>query len=99
MTKRNSAIAAWSLWSLLSGCSTTDPYERPHMWHPTGANEANLAAMLVNPADFARGRGTGPTEGTSAVSAIDRLRQDRLKPLSGTNGPAAVNAGTGGTTN
>ena len=89
-------IAAMSgLLALLSGCSGLEPYDRSYVWRPTGANESNLAAMAVNPADLAYGHGTGPADGQIAAAAVDRLRYDRVKSLSGTNnGNTPAVAGT-----
>jgi hypothetical protein len=71
--------------ALLSGCDALEPYNRADTWHPTGANEANLAAMAVNPADMVHGRGTTASDGMAAAAAIDRLRRDHVKPLPGSN--------------
>ena len=58
MTRGRNFAAVVCLLALLSGCNALEPYNRPHSWHPTGANAANLAAMVANPADIAHGRGT-----------------------------------------
>ena len=57
---------------LLGGCTDTDPYIRPGMWQPTGANKLNLAAMLVQPNDMIRGRGTTGTPGVEAAGPVTR---------------------------
>ena len=41
---------------LLAGCNQLDPYHRQGMWEPSGANAANLAAMVADPRDLIRGR-------------------------------------------
>ncbi|RAI59354.1 hypothetical protein [Roseicella frigidaeris] len=64
----------------LAGCQALDPYTNEGRWRPGGANEQNLAVMLVHPEE--RIQGTGSTAaGTTAVAAIERLRADKLKPL------------------
>ena len=89
MNKTVRAAAVFGLLVLLSACGTLEPYDRPYVWRPTGAYESNLAAMAVNPADLAYGRGTGPADGQIAAAAVDRLRYDRVKPLPGANSAGA----------
>lgn len=79
--RRAVRLAAGPLLALLSGCVGPDPYDFPHTWRPTGANDANLAVMAARPADLARGRGTGPADGQVVAAAVDRLRSGRVKPL------------------
>lgn len=57
---------------LLAGCAETDPYLRPGQWQPTGANAINLAAMVANPHDLLRGRGTNGTPAVEAAPPIQR---------------------------
>jgi type IV pilus biogenesis protein CpaD/CtpE len=86
--------------ALLAACNAIEPYDRAHTWHLTGANEANLAAMVDDPTDLAHGRSASATDGQAAASPIDRLRHDRVKPLSGdSSGAAAPNAAAGLTAN
>ena len=81
---------------VLSGCGDAakylDPYKKPYVWRPTGAPTANLAAQLVNPRDLAIGRGASEGDAKEAVTAIDRVWQDRPKQTS----VASSSAGTGG---
>jgi type IV pilus biogenesis protein CpaD/CtpE len=65
----------------LAGCAETDPYEREGVWRPNGANDANLRAMVANPADLARGVGDGRGNSQQAEAAIERLRADKVKAL------------------
>ena len=85
--------AGVALLALLSGCAGPDPYNFPHTWRPTGANDANLAVMAVRPADLARGRGTGRADAQVAAAAVDRLRAGRVKPLDTSSGSSG---GAGG---
>ena len=41
----------------LAGCAESDPYRRPGMWQPEGANAANMAAMVERKSDLVHGRG------------------------------------------
>jgi hypothetical protein len=76
------ATAAIALWSLgLGGCQRTDPYVRPGLWRPTEANDANLRAMVADPADLVEGRGATLSSGDLAAAAVARLRADAVKPL------------------
>ena len=66
---------------LLGGCAETDPYRRIGAWQPNGANSLNLAAMLVQPRDLIRGRGTTGTPGVEATPAVTRFWAGRPAPL------------------
>lgn len=65
----------------LCGCAAIDPFTREGVWRPTGANEANLQAMLDNPQDLIAGRGASGSNATMAAQAVERLRTDRVRPL------------------
>ena len=45
---RRAAIGTAVL-ALLSGCAGPEPFDFPNTWRPTGANDANLAAMAARP--------------------------------------------------
>jgi type IV pilus biogenesis protein CpaD/CtpE len=61
-----------------------------------GANDANIAAMVANPADLAHGRGQGLVDGTSAEAPVHRLLTDHAKPLLNPGGIAPGAGGGGG---
>jgi hypothetical protein len=65
----------------LAGCDATDPYSRPGVWRPSGANDANLRAMVAAPSDLALAPPASPADGALSVAALARLRQDRVRPL------------------
>lgn len=65
---------------LLAGCDATDRYLRDGVWRPNGANEANLRAMVVSPADLARGV-PSKSDGQQAAAALDRYRNDKVRLL------------------
>jgi len=65
----------------LAGCNATDPYLRPHVWRPSGANEANLRAQVAVPSDLVVATPSSRSDGGLAAAAIVRLRRDRVKPL------------------
>ena len=56
-------------------------------------NAANIAAMVVNPADLVRGHGGGPVDGAVSVLPIERLETEHLKPLPNPGGSGAASGG------
>lgn len=73
----------------LGGCMDRDPYRRTDVWRPTGANAANIAAQVADPADLIRGRGTQRVDTAASTIAIDRVRTDTPRPIN----PAARQSG------
>ena len=88
---------------LLAGCSQIDPLTKEGVWRPTGANDANLRAMVAVPSDLAYGRAARTSNGELAARAVERLRTGRVYPLQDTGiskvgvtgGGAAAAAGAG----
>lgn len=80
----------------LSGCAPLDPLTQPGHWTFTGANEANLRAQLADPRDLTRGRSDPYNDGNEAAMAVQRWRNDRVKPLpqSGVSDLKATGAAT-----
>jgi len=75
-------FAAIGLLAMLGACAATDPLLNENDWRPTGANEANIAAQVVNPTDLLHGRNAvGGTGGEMAAAAVLRLRAGHVKPL------------------
>lgn len=79
---------------LLSGCADRDPYRRTDVWQPTGANAANLAAMVANPHDLAVGHGSSRNLSKAQAAAVDRVWQGTPTAVGG----GAASGGGGGTT-
>ncbi len=76
------AIGWIGLLAILQGCAATDPLLNANDWQPTGANEKNIAAQVVNPADLVHGRdSTDGTDGQLAAVAVVRLRTGHVKAL------------------
>jgi type IV pilus biogenesis protein CpaD/CtpE len=73
----------------VAGCASSDPYRRTDVWAPTGSNAGNIAAMVADPNDLIHGRSDNTGDALQAVGAIDRVRQDRAKPLTGLSDTAA----------
>ncbi len=65
----------------LSACSDRPEIDRPGTWHPTGANEQNLRAMVANPRDLYAGERATTSRGDSAARAVTRLLTDRRRQL------------------
>ena len=65
----------------LAACGPGDDFARPGTWRPTGANEANLATMLVEPAHARAGVAARTERGQPGSHAIRLLEQDRRRPL------------------
>ncbi len=74
--------AALLLALTVSACGPEyDPLTRPGVWEASHVNRANLTLTAASPADLVRGTGTSATEGVSQVSAVERLRTDKVKKL------------------
>ena len=95
ISSRLLALAA-ALLVMLTGCEERDPLRRTDVWYPTGANAANIAAMVANPNDLIRGRGAHGGDGTEAATAVDRLWTDKTKPLPHINDSSGAASGGGG---
>jgi type IV pilus biogenesis protein CpaD/CtpE len=79
---------------LVTGCADTDPYRRSDVWYPSGANAGNIAAMAARPSDLVLGRSGNTGDARQDAGSIDRIWQDRPKPLSSSadSAPAAGGA-------
>ena len=88
MMHRDRKLVGWAL--LLScclgvgGCSY-DPWQREGTWTPSGVNDANLAAMVANPADLYGNAGSPFSRASAASPAVDRLLTDQVKALKTTS--------------
>jgi hypothetical protein len=98
MSKKIRILGVICAVAALGGCMERDPYRRTDVWRPTGANSANLAAMVADPNDLIRGRGTTRAGSGPSVIAVERVSIDRPKPLLGTSGgaPGAASGAGGG---
>ncbi len=65
----------------LAACGPGDDFTRPGTWRATGANDANLATMLVEPAHARAGVAARTDRGQPGSHAIRLLEQDRRRPL------------------
>lgn len=92
---RGPSLSVLVLAALVGGCGAAfDPYQAEGRWRPTGANEANLRMMLVEPRDVVAGRGTTTADGHLAAAAVERLREDRVRELPAQRG-TGLGLGTG----
>ncbi|MGE0226254.1 MAG: hypothetical protein AB7F35_24100 [Acetobacteraceae bacterium] len=78
-----------------TGCMDRDPYRRTDVWRPTGANAANLAAMVANPNDLIRGTDSRRTDTKASVIAVDRIWSDRPRPFHSSAGGKSGGGGGG----
>jgi hypothetical protein len=83
---------------LVVGCTSSDPYRRTDVWYPTGANAGNIAAMVAKPRDLILGHSGDRADARQAAGAVDRVWQDRKKPLlnAGAAPPTGGAPGPGG---
>jgi hypothetical protein len=89
------ALLCLPLLLAVAGCGP-EPYERPGTWRATGANEANLRAMVAEPAHLTRGTSPlAPTRGERAAIAADRLGRVAAAPAQGGAGAGTGMAGPG----
>jgi len=80
----------------LAAC-TDDPFERPGTVAPRGFNDANLRAMVVDPAHLRRGVEATTTRGDAGARPVDLLRSGKRPALSGAGGTQpSINTGMGG---
>ncbi len=97
--KRCAAASRMLVWlsaaACLAGCAGTEPYQRDGVWTPTGANAANLAAMLDNPGDLAQGRRLAATPGRAATDPLDLLLHDKVRTLIDTSSATTSASGSG----
>ena len=75
-------LAAAAAAAALAAC-TDDPFERPGTVAPRGFNDANLRAMVVDPAHLRRGVGADTARGDAGTRPVDLLRSGKRPPLSG----------------
>ena len=71
----------------LTACNRDDTYSRPYTWHPTHANDANIAAEVADPSDLVVGRGSDSVPAAMVVPAITAM-----------TGSAATGGSTSGAT-
>lgn len=77
---------------LLAGCAPQD-FDRPGTWQATGANEANLGAMLAEPSDAVRGVAARTERGQPASAAVRRLERG-LRPALPESRASSIGAAT-----
>lgn len=78
--------------AVLSAC-TDDPFERPGTVAPRGLNDANLRAMIVDPAHLRRGVGADTDRGDAGAKPVDLLRSGKRQPLPGAGAAAPTTSG------
>ena len=94
------AATAATIAALLTAC-TDDPFDRPGTVAPRGLNEANLRAMVVDPAHLRLGVDAPGSRGDAGSRPVDLLRSGKRAPLTagGASAVAGMDAGAGGAGN
>ena len=64
----------------LAACAS-DPLTGSGLWHPVGANDTNLAAMIADPEDLVTGVPNRTVDGQVAAAAVARYRAGKVKEL------------------
>lgn len=75
----NRSIVLLLLLLPLAACA--EPASRPGTWQPTGANEANLRAMVADPRDLTNGQAAGSADGAVVTAAVARYRAGKVREL------------------
>ncbi|MBV1798608.1 hypothetical protein [Siccirubricoccus sp. G192] len=83
------------LLALLAGC-TQDPFERPGTVRARGVNDANLRAMVTDPAHLQRGAEAFTSRGAAAADPVARLRRGERRELSPGSGGGMQPSAMGG---
>ncbi len=81
---------------LMLGACTEDPFDRPGTWRPSGANEANLRAQIVDPAQLRRVVGAGTDRGSAGTQPITVLEAGERPPVPSTELTGIGGGGAGG---
>jgi hypothetical protein len=78
--KRCAGVSALLVLLLTAGC-VGEALDRPGTFRATGANDANLRAMVADPEHLRRGVGADGARGAAAASAVDLLLSGKPRPL------------------
>ena len=76
----------------LTACNRDDTYSRPYTWHPTHANQANIAAEVVDPSDLVVGRGSDSGRASLLTPAAVATTGSAATGGSGSSGLGALAA-------
>lgn len=91
--------AALPILFALASCAQ-DPFDRPGTWSvplgTSGANDANLRTMVVDPRDLTAGTGEDNSAGTQAVIPVRRLLTGRRPPLPQSDASSLRTGNSGG---
>ena len=91
---RTRLLATAAAVAALAAC-TDDPFERPGTVAPRGFNDANLRAMVVDPAHLRRGVDAPTTRGDAGTKPVDLVRSGK-RPALPSSGGVTFNAAVGG---
>lgn len=74
-------VSVLALALVLAGCGVPGSVDQISAWHPAGANDANLAAMVADPLDLVTGAASRMADGTMAADAVGRYHAGKIKKL------------------
>jgi len=66
---------------VVARCNAHPPGDADDQWRPKGINAANLAAMVVNPADLTHGHGDPGPDRKLSARAVTELWANPVAPL------------------
>jgi len=93
---RKPGLLVWLPLALVAGgCIDPEPYNRPGTWQATGANDANLRAMIANPADLTRGAQPATASRGEAAAQAAALLGGRATPSGDGTGATAAGPARG----
>lgn len=94
MPKNLKTLLLLPVLAVASACAS-DPMERPGTFQPRGVNDANLRAMIVDPAHLQRGVEAVTSRGSAAAEPVALLRAGKRRDISekGNNGGIQINMG------
>jgi hypothetical protein len=94
--RRSPVLLALPLLLATAACGGPEPYEREGTWQATGTNDANLRAMVADPAHLTRGaRPLAASRGERAAIAGDlvgRAAAPQAQPGGAAAGPGGEGA-------
>ena len=89
-------LPALLLLPLLAAACVGDPMERPGPFQPRGVNDANLRAMMVDPAHLRRGAEALTARGAAAADPVSLLRAGKRRDISEKQGDGGIQINMGG---
>ncbi|NHN89698.1 hypothetical protein [Acetobacter conturbans] len=80
----------------LSGCAQIDPLYEASRWNSPSSNRRNLFLQVERPTDLTFGRYENDYDGSSAIDAVKRFRDGKVKNIEKTRITDVANSQSGG---